>query len=97
MLTDGQLVSLTPSVLLGFAVLLLLTGRLIPRFFFTQKAEEAERWRQAYEAERTARGISEAQTDELLEVAKTTHAVLVAMAQASESIQQTGHAHAVET
>jgi hypothetical protein len=97
MLSDGQLVSLTPSVLLGFAVLLLLTGRLIPRVFYKDKMDEAERWRQAYEAERTARGISEAQTDELLEVAKTTHAALVAMAKASERIQQTGHAHAVET
>lgn len=71
--------SLAPPALLGIVVLMILLGRLIPRYTYTQKAQEAERWRQAYEAERLARATSDAQTAQLLELAKTTHSIIVAM------------------
>ena len=74
---DGiPILNLTPAVLLGVAVLLLLTGRIVPRSTLKDKAEEAERWRLAYEAERKARVISDAQTVELLELSKTTYELL---------------------
>jgi len=79
MLDGVHIIDLTPSVLLGLTVLLLLTGRLIPRATLNDKAEEAERWRAAYEAERLARSESDAQTKELLEVAHLTHAIINAM------------------
>jgi len=76
MLDGIHVIDLTPSVLLGVTVLLLLTGRLIPRTTLTDKAAESERWRLAYEKEREARAASDAQTQELLEVAHLTHAII---------------------
>lgn len=82
---DGiPIASLTPSFLLGIAVLMLLTGRLVPRATLQDKAKEAEEWKQAYELERTARTTADAQTRELLEVAKTSEAVLTAVYKQSE-------------
>lgn len=78
---------LSASALLGITVLLLLTGRLVPRVTLTDKMEEAERWRKAYEAEKEARSIADAQATELLEVAKTTHAIISAMASTSERLR----------
>lgn len=70
---------LSASALLGLAVLFLLTGRLVPRVTLTDKIKEADKWREAYEKEREARSLADAQTTELLEIAKTTHAVISAM------------------
>lgn len=87
MLDGIPVANLTASTLLGIAVLLLLFGKIVPRITLTDKAAEAERWRQAYEAEREARVISDAQTAELLEQAKTTHNVLVAMFETIERMR----------
>jgi hypothetical protein len=94
MFVDLSLTTISSAGLLGIAVILILTGRLIPRATFRDKQDEAERWRRAYEAERTARGIADAQTNELLEVAKTTHAIIAAMATASERLGQSGDSNA---
>lgn len=91
---DGiPLIALTAPTLLGIAVLMLLTGRLVPRSTLTDKAAEAERWRLAYEAEREARSTSDAQTVELLEVAKTTHNIIAAMFGTAHRVRA-GGAHA---
>lgn len=79
--------SLSSSALLGLVVLLILLGRLVPRSSLRDKAAEADRWRLAYEAEREARALAVAQTTELLELAKTTHAVISAMATTSEHLR----------
>lgn len=85
---DGvPLVGLTAPGLLGLAILLLLTGRIVPRMTLEDKVKECEAWKTAYEKEREARAVSESQTAELLEVSKTTHAVTVAM---FDVIRQTG-------
>lgn len=73
------LVGLSAPVLLGITVLLLLVGRIVPRTTLVDKQQEAADWKAAYEAEREARAKSDAQTVELLEVSKTTHAISVAM------------------
>lgn len=88
MLTDLSIADLSSSALLGLTVLMILTGRLVPRRVLKDKTEEAERWRKAYEAERTARGIVDAQRDELLESARTTSQIVQAMAQTSATIRQ---------
>jgi len=75
---------LTPPVLLGLCILFILTGRLVPRFFYNEKVKSAERWREAYEAERSARTLSDAQTRELLEIAKVSEQFLTAVFKASE-------------
>lgn len=86
MLEGISVVSLTPPVLLGIAILMLLTGRLIPRNTYQDKAQEAEQWRLAYEAERAARTISDSQTRELLEIARMSEHFLSAVFENSERL-----------
>lgn len=76
MLEGISVVTLTPPVLLGIAVLMLLTGKLVPRSTLQDKIKEADQWHQAYETERIARASSEAQNRELFEVAKTSESFL---------------------
>lgn len=83
--------------LVAVAVLLLMTGLLVPRRTLTDKAKEADRWHEAYEKEREARVTSDAQTAELLELAKTTHSFITAVFNNSERIRQTGDPHASST
>lgn len=79
MIEGIPVVGLTAPTLLGIAILLMLTGRLVPRATLLDKAKESDAWREAYNLERVARAQSEAQTVELLEVSKTTHAITVAL------------------
>jgi hypothetical protein len=95
---DGvPITGLTAPALLGIAVMMLLLGRLVPRSTYDEKAKEAERWRLAYEAEREARATSDAQTVELLELAKTTHNVIVAMFGTTERLRRSGGADAISS
>lgn len=87
MIGDIPFSVLSASGLLSLTVLLLLMGRIVPRSTLRDKMEDARRWQAAYETERTAGGISTAQVQELLEAARTTHAIIVAMAEASERIK----------
>lgn len=64
--------SYTPAGLLGLTVWMILTGRLVPRFFYKQKVDEAAKW----EAVATT---SQKQTNELLEYARAADAVLKAL------------------
>lgn len=90
MIEGIPVVGMTAPTLLGIAILFLMTGRLIPRSHYREKVLEAERWRQAYEAEREARSTSDAQTVELLEFAKTNHSVMEAMFQSIREIRGSG-------
>lgn len=85
---DGiSITLLTPAGLLLLTVYMILTGRLIPRSMYLEKKAEAERWQAAYEVERQARTVSDAQTRELLELAKTGTRVLEAVHTQSEMIK----------
>ena len=97
MIEGIPIADLSAPALLGIAVLLLLFGKIVPRTTLADKAAEAERWRLAYEAERDARVISDAQTAQLLELAKTTHNIIVAMFGATEHIRPSGGADVVPT
>jgi hypothetical protein len=83
MIEGISLVQLTPPALLGLCILFIITGRLVPRFFYNEKVKSAERWRAAYEAERQARMLSDSQTRELLEVAKTSKQFLSALVEST--------------
>lgn len=85
----------TPQALLGMTVICIILGWLVPRATLKDKAEESERWRKAYEAEREARAISDAQTAQLLELAKTTHNILEAMFGTTERARQSGGTNVV--
>lgn len=41
--------TLTPSGLLALVVVLILLGWLVPKFVYSEKAKEADRWREAHE------------------------------------------------
>jgi hypothetical protein len=90
---------LTAPGLLGIAILMLLFGKLVPRATLMDKTREAENWRNAYEKEREAKAISDAQTAELLEVTKTTYNVVVALFGTTERMRHAdesgGTPHAV--
>lgn len=84
MLDGISIIGLTPAGLLLLVVLMVLTGRLVPRSMYQEKKSEADRWHAAYELERTARLASDSQTRELLELAKTGTKVLEAVHSNSE-------------
>jgi len=98
MIRDLTLADLSSSGLLAITVILILTGFLVPRRALKDKEAEADRWRKAYESERTARGIADAQIDELLEVGRTTRDFIAGVHSAAERRRQTGDPNAsVET
>jgi hypothetical protein len=80
----------TPGALLGVAILLVFTGRLLPRFTYTQKSLEADKWREAFEKEREARAASDAQTAELLQVSQTNHKIISAMFESIRHLERAG-------
>lgn len=91
MLFDGIPVNdFAAGTLVGIAVLLIFTGRLVPRHFWKDKSAEADRWRLAYEIEREARITSDEHNNELLELAKTTHAIVVAAFTPSVTLKKEG-------
>lgn len=90
MLDGIPILEFTPAALLGFAVLLLLTGRLVPRTHLTDVQKECERWRLAYEAEREAHATADAQSKELLEAGRTTKALLEGLFEVIEAGRESG-------
>lgn len=84
MLDGVSLIGLTPAGLLLITVLMVLTGRLVPKSTYQQVIKERDQWHAAYELERTARNAADAQSRELMELAKTGTKVLEAVHQNSE-------------
>lgn len=89
-LENIPLIGLSAPAILSVAIMMLLTGKLWTNSAYQEKKLEADRWREAYEAEREARNLSDKQTEELLEVTKTTHAFIVAVFTNSERIHKSG-------
>lgn len=87
MLDGISLIGLTPAGLLLITVLMILTGRLVPRYVHQNVLQERDQWKAAYEAERAARALSDSQTRELLEVAKASEKFLAAVVETSERIK----------
>lgn len=85
-----SLVDLAPATLVGATVIMLLLGWIVPRSTLKDKIEECKTWREAYEAERKAREVTDSQTVELLEVTKTTQALINAVFRNSEHIRKSG-------
>lgn len=76
-----SIAALTPAGLLLVTVLMILTGRLVPRSTHQDAKKEADQWHQAYELERVARNTADAQNRELLEVAKASAGFLKAVSE----------------
>lgn len=96
MIEGLPVVSLTAPTLLLVAVLLIFTGRLIPRPQYREMLAEKERWRHAYEAEREARSTSDSQTAQLLEFAKTNHSVVTAMFESIRDLRESGGSNVLQ-
>lgn len=71
--------ALGPAALAGIAVLLILTGRLVPRATYRDAQEERDKWRQAHAVSEHARELQSAQLGELLENSRTTVAFVRAI------------------
>ena len=59
-----------PTAILTLVVLLVLTGRLVPRSTLTDMRDERDMWREAHAKSEAAREQERDQTDELLEMAR---------------------------
>lgn len=86
---------LTAPALLGITVLLILLGRLKPKSDVDRADKLAEDWRLVYLTEKAAHDVTRAQNAELLEVAKTTHSLVLAVFGSPEQTRQTGGADVV--
>jgi hypothetical protein len=85
------------NTLVAVFVILLFTGRIYPRSTIDEKNREAERWRKAYELEREARSRAVEQTADLLEMAKTTNAIVTALFQNTRPSEESGGADVVNS
>lgn len=65
--------------LIGIAVMLVLTGRLVPRRILQDTQRDRDQWREAYMASESARHLEAEHTGQLLEAARTSVAVLQAL------------------
>lgn len=97
MIEGIPIAGLTAPALLSIAVLMLFTGRLWTNSAYQEKVKESEQWREAFRKERESRITSDAQTAELLELAKTTHSFISAVFNNSERIRQSGGPDEVST
>lgn len=97
--------SIPPELLTGggaagivvLAVLMVLTGRLVPRAVHEETRADRDAWRKAYDDVKQAHGDSEAarriqasQLDELLESAKASEKIMTAMQQTLQNLQRRG-------
>lgn len=96
MLDGIPIATLTPSALLGIFVLMLFLGKIVPRSTLQDKIEESNNWRKAYETEREARATSDAQTKELLELAKTNNKLVEGLFGAAQRVRESGEADALQ-
>lgn len=89
---------LTAPALLGIFFLLMFFGKIVPRSTLEDKIKEAENWRQTAEKAMEGRDTSNDQTAELLELARTSNTVLLAVFGARQQrIYEAGEADALPT
>ncbi|GED89317.1 hypothetical protein [Streptomyces sp. 6-11-2] len=65
--------------LLGLAVLLVLTGKLVPRRLYLDMRQERDTWRQAHTESEKARQVAQQQVGELLELSRTAGHILTSL------------------
>jgi hypothetical protein len=76
--------------LIAAAVLMVLTGRLVPRRVMQDAIKDRDEWRAAYMASEQARHLEASHTGELLEAARTSVAVLQALTPGSTAVNANG-------
>jgi hypothetical protein len=68
-----------PTALVGIAILLILTGKLVPRRTYDDVIHDRDEWRAAHRISETARAVAADQVEELLEHARTTDSFIRAL------------------
>lgn len=89
MLDGIPILNLTAGTLLGIFILMMFLGRIVTRRELEEQIKEKNTWHAAYEVERAARIESDTHKKELLELAKTTNSIVVAVF-SSEHAKQVG-------
>ena len=75
------------TALLVLVVLMILTGRLVPRRILEDAITDRDNWRQAYLESEAARRVEHDQTGELLEMAKIGGHILTALPQPGQAAE----------
>lgn len=70
---------LTVGALLGIAILAVFTGWLTPKWVVKQYIDDRDTWRTAYEKSEAARTELSGQVSELLELGRSTNALIAAL------------------
>lgn len=73
-----------PWALVSLAVVMVLTGRLVPRWFYDAKAREADTWRETAETNAEALRTAQHHEAELLELSRTGVHVLSSLPHSGE-------------
>lgn len=73
------LIGLSAPAILSVVVMMILTGRLVPKSFYEAKENEVKEWREAYNLEKEANAQDRQAATELLEVSKTSQATIKAL------------------
>ncbi|MFD8199963.1 hypothetical protein [Streptomyces sp. NPDC059701] len=76
------------GALLSLVILLVLTGRLVPRRTHEDVLTDRDNWRQAYLESEAARRVEHEQTGELLEMAKLGGHILTALPRAGQADEE---------
>lgn len=76
------------TALLVLVVLMILTGRLVPRRILEDTIADRDNWRQAYLESEAARRVEHEQTGELLEMAKIGGHILTALPQPGQAVEE---------
>lgn len=74
--------------LLGLAVFLVLTGKIPSKGAYEDCKRERDAWKEAYMTEREARTAADAQVSQLMELAKTSTAVIQSLPKAVQAVEK---------
>lgn len=85
-----KIADLGAVTLLALVVLMVLTGRLVPRRTYDDLKEERDTWRQAHVVSEEARAMERAQTRELLELGRTGAHALAGLREAAADSEEVG-------
>lgn len=82
--------------LVTIAVLMVLTGRLIPRRTYDDMVADRDNWRQAFHTSEEVRRMESKQVEDLLGVAEVGGRILNALPRPGESAEEVGDGDAVD-
>lgn len=88
---------LTAGALLGVCVILILTGRIVPRSVLKDKDREAQQWHAAFTVEREARMEADFQARELISLAQSTHKLVFGTSLPTPSLEENSDVSQVES